>query len=70
MEAYTGFAEVYDIFMDETGKVYLDNEDATFAIRTAEVTRLASPVSYPRPVRELFVEKQIHDRVAISGQSR
>jgi cytidylate kinase len=50
--------KVIDIFMDETGKVYLDNEDVTFAIRTAEVTRLASPVSYPRPVRELFVEKQ------------
>ena len=50
--------KIIDIFMDETGKVYLDNEDVTFAIRTAEVTRLASPVSYPRPVRELFVEKQ------------
>ena len=47
-----------DIFMDESGKVYLDKEDVTHAIRTAEVTRLASPVSYPRPVRELFVEKQ------------
>ena len=47
-----------DIFMDESGKVFLDKEDVTLAIRTAEVTRLASPVSYPRPVRELFVEKQ------------
>ena len=50
--------KLIDIFMDESGKVFLDNEDVTHAIRTAEVTRLASPVSYPRPVRELFVEKQ------------
>ena len=50
--------KLIDIFMDESGKVFLDNEDVTHAIRSAEVTRLASPVSYPRPVRELFVEKQ------------
>ena len=58
VDALVKATNLIDIFMDESGKVYLDKEDVTLAIRTAEVTRLASPVSYPRPVRELFVEKQ------------
>lgn len=58
VDALVKATKLIDIFMDESGKVYLDKEDVTHAIRTAEVTRLASPVSYPRPVRELFVEKQ------------
>ena len=58
VDALVKATNLIDIFMDESGKVYLDKEDVTHAIRTAEVTRLASPVSYPRPVRELFVEKQ------------
>ena len=58
VDALVKATNLIDIFMDESGKVCLDKEDVTLAIRTAEVTRLASPVSYPRPVRELFVEKQ------------
>lgn len=58
VDALVKATNLIDIFMDESGKVYLDKEDVTHTIRTAEVTRLASPVSYPRPVRELFVEKQ------------
>ena len=58
VDALVKATNLIDIFMDDSGKVYLDKEDVTHAIRTAEVTRLASPVSYPRPVRELFVEKQ------------
>ena len=47
-----------DIFLDNAGKVYLNGEDVTLKIRTNEVTKLASPVSSPRPVREILVLKQ------------
>ena len=47
-----------DIFLDQEGRVFLDGEDVSLAIRTPEVTKLSSPVSYPRPVREVYVEKQ------------
>lgn len=47
-----------DIFLDNTGKVYLNGEDVSHKIRTNEVTKLASPVSAPRPVREILVLKQ------------
>lgn len=47
-----------DIKLDETGKVFLDGEDVSLEIRTPEVTRVSSPVSAPKPVRELMVEKQ------------
>ena len=47
-----------DIFLDNAGKVYLNGEDVTLKIRTNEVTKLASPVSAPRPVREILVLKQ------------
>ncbi len=47
-----------DILLDASGKVYLNGQDVTHLIRGSEVTQIVSPVSYPRPVRELFVEKQ------------
>ena len=47
-----------DIFLDNAGKVYLNGEDVSLKIRTNEVTKLASPVSAPRPVREILVLKQ------------
>ena len=47
-----------DIFLDNAGKVYLNGEDVTLKIRTNEVTKLASPVSSPRKVREILVLKQ------------
>lgn len=47
-----------DIFLDNTGKVFLNGEDVSHKIRTNEVTKLASPVSAPRPVREILVLKQ------------
>ena len=47
-----------DIFLDNAGKVYLNGEDVTLKIRTNEVTKLATPVSSPRPVREILVLKQ------------
>ena len=58
VEALVAGAKKIDIFLDQSGKVYLDGEDVTLAIRTPEVTKLSSPVSYPRPVREVYVEKQ------------
>ena len=47
-----------DIFLDNAGRVYLNGEDVSLKIRTNEVTKLASPVSAPRPVREILVLKQ------------
>ena len=51
-------SEDIEIFLDESNKVFLNNEDVTLAIRHPDVSRLASPVSCPRPVREIFVTKQ------------
>ena len=45
-------------YVDGTQHTYLDGEDVTSSIRSAEVTRLASPVSSPRPIREILVLKQ------------
>lgn len=47
-----------DIKLDNTGKVLLNGQDVTKDIRTNEVTKLASPVSTPRKVREVLVKKQ------------
>ncbi len=47
-----------DILLDSSGKVFLNGADVTDLIRGSEVTKIVSPVSYPKPVRELFVEKQ------------
>ena len=47
-----------DIFMDETGCVFLNSRNVSKEIRGVEVTKIASPVSYPRKVREVFVLKQ------------
>ena len=47
-----------DIYLDNTGRVFLNGEDVTLKIRTTAVTKLASPVSAPRPVREILVLKQ------------
>lgn len=51
-------AENVDIFLDQTGKIYLNGKDVTLDIRNNEVSKIVSPVSYPRAVREIFVEKQ------------
>ena len=47
-----------DIFMDETGSVFLNSRNVSKEIRGVEVTKIVSPVSYPRKVREVFVLKQ------------
>ena len=47
-----------NIFMNENGNIYLDGNDVTSDIRTNEVSKLASLVSCPKEVRELFVLKQ------------
>ena len=58
VDALVSGAKEIDIFLDQEGRVFLDGEDVSLAIRTPEVTKLSSPVSYPRPVREVYVEKQ------------
>lgn len=47
-----------DIRLDQSGKVFLNDEDVSSEIRGVAVTAIVSPVSYPRPVREILVEKQ------------
>lgn len=47
-----------NIFMDENENIYLDGKNVTNEIRTNEVSKLASLVSCPKEVRELFVLKQ------------
>ena len=51
-------AEEIDIFLDQTNKIYLNGRNVTLEIRSIEVSKIVSPVSYPRKVREIFVEKQ------------
>lgn len=46
------------IFMDESANVFLNSRNVSKEIRGVEVTKIASPVSYPRKVREVFVSKQ------------
>ena len=58
VEALVEGLKTLDIFLDNAGNVYLNGEDVTHKIRTNEVTKLASPVSAPRPVREILVTKQ------------
>ena len=58
VEALVEGLKTLDIFLDNAGNVYLNGEDVTRKIRTNEVTKLASPVSAPRPVREILVSKQ------------
>ena len=38
--------------------MFLNDEDVSSEIRGVAVTAIVSPVSYPRPVREILVEKQ------------
>lgn len=52
-----GLKEI-DIRLDQSGKVFLNDEDVSLEIRGVAVTAIVSPVSYPRPVREILVEKQ------------
>ena len=52
-----GLKEI-DIKLDQSGKVFLNDEDVSLEIRGVAVTAIVSPVSYPRPVREILVEKQ------------
>ena len=47
-----------DIFLDKHGTVFLNGEDVSLQIRSNEVTKIVSPVSAPRCVREIFVAKQ------------
>lgn len=58
VEALVKAAKEIDIFLDHNGKVYLNGQDVTLDIRSLEVTKIVSPVSYPRKVREVFVIKQ------------
>ena len=47
-----------DIFLDESGKAYLNGKDVSSEIRSNEVTLVVSPVSCHIPVRILMVEIQ------------
>lgn len=47
-----------DIYLDNNANVFLNGENVSSEIRSAEVTNIASPVSAPRPVREILVLKQ------------
>ena len=47
-----------DIYLDKDGKVYLNGKDVSRDIRSNEVTKIVSPVSAPRSVREILVSKQ------------
>lgn len=47
-----------DIYLDKDGKVYLNGKDVSRDIRSNEVTKIVSPVSAPRSVREILVAKQ------------
>lgn len=51
-------AKDIDIYLSNDNKVYLNNEDVTSLIRGHEVTAIVSPVSAPKEVREVLVEKQ------------
>ena len=51
-------AQKIEIFMDENANVFLNSRNVSKEIRGAEVTKIVSPVSYPRKVREVFVYKQ------------
>ena len=47
-----------DIFLDESGKVFLNGKDVSNEIRTNEVTVVSSPVSCHVPIRLLMVKMQ------------
>lgn len=47
-----------DIYLDETGKTFLNGEDVSSKIRSNEVTVVSSPVSCHVPVRLLMVKAQ------------
>lgn len=51
-------ASSIDIYMDESSNIFLNKENVTLQIRTPQVSKIVSPVSYPRMVREIFVKKQ------------
>ena len=57
-DALANAAQKISIFMDENGNVFLNNRNVSKEIRGVEVTKIVSPVSYPRKVREIFVLKQ------------
>ena len=57
-DALARAASIIKIFMDENSNVFLNDRNVSKEIRGVEVTKIVSPVSYPRKVREVFVEKQ------------
>ena len=57
-DALADAASKINIFMDETANVFLNDRNVSKEIRGVEVTKIVSPVSYPRKVREVFVLKQ------------
>lgn len=57
-DALAEAAKIIKIFMDENSNVFLNDKNVSKEIRGVEVTKIVSPVSYPRKVREVFVEKQ------------
>ena len=57
-DALAHAASIIKIFMDENSNVFLNDRNVSKEIRGVEVTKIVSPVSYPRKVREVFVEKQ------------
>ena len=57
-DALADAASKINIFMDESANVFLNDRNVSKEIRGVEVTKIVSPVSYPRKVREVFVLKQ------------
>lgn len=57
-EALCEAVDHLDIQLSNTGKVILNGEDVSLAIRSSAVTNNVSPVSSPRSVREKFVKLQ------------
>ena len=57
-DALANAAQKISIFMDENGNVFLNNRNVTKEIRGVEVTKIVSPVKYPRKVRKIFVLKK------------
>lgn len=57
-DALADAASKINIFMDESSNIFLNGKNVSKEIRGEAVTKIASPVSYPRKVREIFVSKQ------------
>lgn len=57
-DALANAADLIDINLDPTGTIKLNGRVVTNDIRSIEVSKIVSPVSYPIKVRKIFVAKQ------------